>query len=41
VPDDDLRFAHRRAGEDQRRDVRGHRPQQQQDDAVDRQIFQP
>ena len=41
VPDDDLRFAHRRAREDQRRDVRRHRPQQQQDDGVDRQIFQP
>ena len=41
VTDDHLRFAHRRAREDQRRDVRRHRPQQQQDDGVDRQIFQP
>ena len=41
VADDHLRFAHRRAGEDQRRDVRRHRSQQQQDDGVDRQIFQP
>jgi hypothetical protein len=41
MPDHDLRLAHRRAREDQRRDVRRHRPQQQQDDGVDRQIFQP
>ena len=41
VADDHLRFAHRRAREDQRRDVRRDRPQQQQDDGVDRQIFQP
>ena len=32
----DLRFAHGRTREDQRRDVRRHRPQQQEDDGVDR-----
>ena len=41
VAHDDLRFAHRRACEDQRRDVRRDRPQQQQDDGVERQIFEP
>jgi hypothetical protein len=41
VADNHLRFAHGGTREDQRRDVRRHRPQQQQDDGVDRQIFQP
>ena len=40
VADDDLRLAHRRAGEVQRRDVRRDRPQQQQDDGVDHKVFE-
>ena len=41
VTDDHLRLAHRRAREDQRRDIGRHRREQQQDDGVDRQVFEP